>query len=383
MAEDPNTMNETTVFYMDALSTVWDANTLSYYSDPLDNWITTEFQNLSYEAINGDFISPEGFTNSISAAGGNSEIFGYGLYKLSVEDGTDFICLDFRDDRLSYYGDFGPVNGHFIDIWIKYVVISGAPNEFRVHNSGSNYSTGWIDIPLYSTVGLWELKGVGDALTDKFQPTDPSNLQISTSNAFHPLLTWTASAEPASVAKYDIYRSSGGSTYYKIASNLYATSYEDEAIIKTKFGSQTYYYKVRAVSGDGLIESNGYTNISTFSGVLSGGGTSKVVVHDNLTSIPSQFVLGNAYPNPFNPTVNLDYQLPNESRVSLCVYNVSGEIVYVVNKEQNEGDYAFHWNGHDNQGDSMPGGIYLVDFSATNKETGHTFHETHKVVYLK
>ena len=164
MAQYPNTMNETTVFYMDALSTVWDANTLSYYSDPLDNWITTEFQNLSYEAINGDFISPEGFTNSISAAGGNSEIFGYGLYKLSVEDGTDFICLDFRDDRLSYYGDFGPVNGHFIDIWIKYVVISGAPNEFRVHNSGSNYSTGWIDIPLYSTVGLWELKGVGDAL---------------------------------------------------------------------------------------------------------------------------------------------------------------------------------------------------------------------------
>jgi hypothetical protein len=224
---------------------------------------------------------------------------------------------------------------------------------------------------------------MGEPGLNKFQPTDPSNLQISTSNALHPLLTWTASAEPAGVAEYDIYRSSGGSTYYKIASNLSATSYEDEAIIKSKFGSQTYYYKVRAVSGDGLIESNGYTNISTFSGVLSGGGTSKVVVDHNLTSIPSQFVLGNAYPNPFNPTVNLDYQLPNESRVSLCVYDVSGDAVYVAHKNQNAGQYSFQWNGVDNLGISIPGGVYLINFSATTKETGNTFHETRKVIYLK
>ena len=59
-----------------------------------------------------------------------------------------------------------------------------------------------------------------------------------------------------------------------------------------------------------------------------------------LLSIPEEFSLGQNYPNPFNPITQMEYSLPQSSKVVISIYNVLGqEIKTLVNKEQ---DYGYH-----------------------------------------
>jgi len=72
-------------------------------------------------------------------------------------------------------------------------------------------------------------------------------------------------------------------------------------------------------------------------------------VYPNLTSIgdnhativPTQFQLGQNYPNPFNPTTNIRFTLDKTSKVSLKVYNVSGQLIKTIldNETRNAGAY--------------------------------------------
>ena len=55
---------------------------------------------------------------------------------------------------------------------------------------------------------------------------------------------------------------------------------------------------------------------------------------------PKQFMLHNAYPNPFNPETNISYTIPNTGFVSLKIYNSLGqEIVTLVSTNQKPGTY--------------------------------------------
>lgn len=61
--------------------------------------------------------------------------------------------------------------------------------------------------------------------------------------------------------------------------------------------------------------------------------------------VPSGFKLFNAYPNPFNPTTNIKYQIANSSFVMLKIYDVAGkEISTLVNQKQSPGIYELSWD---------------------------------------
>lgn len=62
--------------------------------------------------------------------------------------------------------------------------------------------------------------------------------------------------------------------------------------------------------------------------------------------IPTELKLYQAYPNPFNPSTNIAYDIPYESRVSLVVYNNLGEEVNVlVHAIQSAGRYSTIFDG--------------------------------------
>ena len=86
-----------------------------------------------------------------------------------------------------------------------------------------------------------------------------------------------------------------------------------------------------------------------------------------LSQIPSEFTLGQNYPNPFNPITRLDYLLPRRSDVSIRVYNMLGqEIITLLRQEQPYGKYSVSWNGLDKYGKQVASGVYFTELKSRN-----------------
>jgi hypothetical protein len=86
------------------------------------------------------------------------------------------------------------------------------------------------------------------------------------------------------------------------------------------------------------------------------------------TSIPTVYALNGAYPNPSKGKTTFKYQLPRESRVSLTVYNVVGQVIkrFDIGKKP-AGYHQVDWNDN-----TLPNGVYICqlragNFSATRK----------------
>ncbi len=88
-------------------------------------------------------------------------------------------------------------------------------------------------------------------------------------------------------------------------------------------------------------------------------------------------VLGN-YPNPFNPTTEIRFNLSEASNVKITIYNAKGEFVkQTLSEKLNAGTHSAIWNGKDKAGKTVPSGIYLYNVK-TDK-----INVTNKMILLK
>jgi hypothetical protein len=82
-----------------------------------------------------------------------------------------------------------------------------------------------------------------------------------------------------------------------------------------------YYYRLKQTDYNGNFE---YFNLSGFAEV----------------GIPLKYNLSQNYPNPFNPTTKIDFALPNDSKVSIIVYDITGrEVMNIMNNEHKTAGY--------------------------------------------
>ncbi|MBC8184628.1 tetratricopeptide repeat protein [candidate division KSB1 bacterium] len=80
---------------------------------------------------------------------------------------------------------------------------------------------------------------------------------------------------------------------------------------------------------------------------------------------PATFALSQNYPNPFNPETEISFQIPNDTRVSLVIYNLLGQkIRTLVNKEMATGYHTIKWRGRDDFGNAVASGVYLYAIQA-------------------
>jgi len=85
----------------------------------------------------------------------------------------------------------------------------------------------------------------------------------------------------------------------------------------------------------------------------------------NIESLPTQFTIEAAYPNPFNPSTTIRYGIPNTQQVTISIYDISGRLVSVLFKaEQKIGWYEITWNGQINNGSLAPAGMYFYKIIA-------------------
>jgi hypothetical protein len=88
-------------------------------------------------------------------------------------------------------------------------------------------------------------------------------------------------------------------------------------------------------------------------------------VDDGTLTTPAHATLGQNYPNPFNPTTHISFAIPQNSDVSITVYDTAGNLVKVLNNGNLKAGYhTVEWNGKDNQNKTVPSGMYIYRMEA-------------------
>lgn len=93
--------------------------------------------------------------------------------------------------------------------------------------------------------------------------------------------------------------------------------------------------------------------------------------------IPTDFKIA-AYPNPFNPSTTIQYQIPLRADVKIKIYDLLGRSIWQKDEGvQEAGTYELRWNGINQTGTKVTSGIYLLRVEADN------LIKTHKLMLLK
>jgi len=95
--------------------------------------------------------------------------------------------------------------------------------------------------------------------------------------------------------------------------------------------------------------------------------------------LPEKFALRGNYPNPFNPSTTIAFNLPEESKVSLIIYDITGrEVIKLVDDRLPAGFRKVVWDGKDKTGQTVASGVYLYSL-----KTSAGFNATKKMVFVR
>lgn len=99
----------------------------------------------------------------------------------------------------------------------------------------------------------------------------------------------------------------------------------------------------------------------------------------NISLTPEQYVLSQNFPNPFNPSTTISYNLKEKSNVTLEIFDILGrKIKSLVDGEiQSAGRHIVVWNGKNISGNSVSSGVYLYRIHAND------FIETKKMLLIR
>ena len=121
----------------------------------------------------------------------------------------------------------------------------------------------------------------------------------------------------------------------------------------------TYYYKLADVDFNGNMSFHGPVSVT-------------------IEALPEEYTLEQNYPNPFNPETTITFSLKDAGRVSLCIYNLKGQLINaLLNAEKQAGIYSIKWNGTNCRGDNMPSGTYFYILKVNG------FSKARKLIFIK
>lgn len=99
---------------------------------------------------------------------------------------------------------------------------------------------------------------------------------------------------------------------------------------------------------------------------------------------PSDFKLFENYPNPFNPTTTIEFQIPVDAWVKLTVYNVLGQEIRVLyDGEQTSGLKTVQWNANDRNGNDVSSGLYYYRLEAVTSLNRQSLVQVGKMCLIR
>jgi len=162
----------------------------------------------------------------------------------------------------------------------------------------------------------------------------------------YPLFLWEAAqdADPYEKLEYQLYywRNDFNYTY------LYTTdtTYCDRRKV---LSNRVYHWCVMALDAAGATAVSDTFMFTT--------GNVQITAETNL---PKEFALHQNFPNPFNPITTIAFDLPEETEVTISIYDLTGrEVATLVRGRQPAGYFETNWYGRDKMGRPVPSGVYL------------------------
>ncbi|MCZ7602049.1 MAG: S8 family peptidase [Melioribacteraceae bacterium] len=197
-------------------------------------------------------------------------------------------------------------------------------------------------------------------------PRRPENLSVSIVSS-RAQLNWSS---VYGVSKYYIYRSNSDQGKYgfeKIAEVNNSTTWTDYSYTAPNNPDPIIYklfYRVTA------IDSSGYESVMSNEVEV---GLDYFFKNESDNNILFKYSLGNNYPNPYNPTTTINYELAEDTKVVLKIYDILGrEVAELVNEKKSAGIHKVNFNAS-----HLPSGIYLY-----RMETEH-YSDSKKMLLLK
>lgn len=143
-----------------------------------------------------------------------------------------------------------------------------------------------------------------------------------------------------------------------VKGNGTTTNSHDYSFVDKQLQPGKYLYRLKQIDFNGKYEYSSTVEVQVVQGM--------------------KYALLQNYPNPFNPETAIKFSIPNDGKVSLKIYNITGkEIATLADKDMQAGTYEIKWNGKDELGNFVTSGVYFVKLSSGN------FIETKKMMYLK
>ncbi len=111
-------------------------------------------------------------------------------------------------------------------------------------------------------------------------------------------------------------------------------------------------------------DSDGRIAIATYANGIYSADLSEILKPEDFFT-PNEFILYENYPNPFNSSTTIRYDLDKSLKVKLSVYSITGrEVKVVYSGDKTAGNHYATWNGYDNQGRKVSSGVYIYRLSA-------------------
>lgn len=178
------------------------------------------------------------------------------------------------------------------------------------------------------------------------------------------VLSWTTATETNS-ASFEVERTTLGSANWSAVGSVRAAgTTTDEQVytfVDRNLNTAKYQYRLKQIDLDGTFQYSSVVEVEV--------------------GLPMTFGLSQNYPNPFNPATKIQYQVPADARVTLELFDVTGQrVASLVNTELTAGYYAFDLSAGSY---GLASGIYFYRMTAVELGSGKNFVETKKMVMLK
>lgn len=83
---------------------------------------------------------------------------------------------------------------------------------------------------------------------------------------------------------------------------------------------------------------------------------------------PGAYILEEPYPNPFNSSTMIEYELTKTAHCRIIIYDILGrEIAYLLEGNLQAGIYSIIWDGRDKSGNNSSSGVYFITLVANNR----------------